>query len=73
MRGFLPSNHMYIVELYAKLITREPNYPWRVPSETAALLEKSVAGGMYLVQQRIGRNRLQVKRIDEYRQVRKRS
>ncbi|MGA1295963.1 MAG: hypothetical protein ACO3X1_11665, partial [Burkholderiaceae bacterium] len=31
MRGFLPSNHMYIVELYAKLITREPNYPWRIP------------------------------------------
>lgn len=45
MRGFLPSNHMYIVELYAKLITREPNYPWRVPSETAALLEKSVGWG----------------------------
>ena len=46
MRGFLPSNHMYIVELYAKLITREPNYPWRIPSETAALLEKSVGWGM---------------------------
>jgi TPR repeat protein len=45
MRGFLPSNHMYIVELYAKLITREPNYPWRIPSETAALLEKSVGWG----------------------------
>ena len=45
MRGFLPSNHMYIVELYAKLITREPNYPWRIPSETAALLEKSVGLG----------------------------
>ena len=45
MRGFLPSNHMYIVELYAKLITREPNYPWRIPSETAALLEKSVGCG----------------------------
>jgi TPR repeat protein len=45
MRGFLPSNHMYIVELYAKLITREPNYPWRIPSETAALMEKSVGWG----------------------------
>ena len=45
MRGFLPSNHMYIVELYAKLITREPIYPWRIPSETAALLEKSVGWG----------------------------
>lgn len=45
MRGFLPSNHMYIVELYAKLITREPNYPWRIPTETAALLEKSAGWG----------------------------
>jgi len=45
MRGFLPSNHMYVVELYAKLITREPNYPWRIPSETAALLEKSAGWG----------------------------
>ncbi|NDF76712.1 MAG: hypothetical protein EB133_07520 [Betaproteobacteria bacterium] len=45
MRGFLPPNHMYIVELYAKLITREPSYPWRIPTETAALLEKSAGWG----------------------------
>ena len=45
MRGFLPSNHMYVVELYAKLITREPQYPWRIPSETAALMEKSLGWG----------------------------
>lgn len=36
MRGFLPSNHMYVVELYAKLITREPTAPWRLPSQLAA-------------------------------------
>ncbi|NBT82672.1 MAG: sel1 repeat family protein [Betaproteobacteria bacterium] len=45
MRGFLPSNHMYIVELYAKLITREPNSPWRVPSDAIALIEKSYGSG----------------------------
>lgn len=45
MRGFLPSNHMYVVELYSKLITREPKYPWRIPSETAALMEKSHGWG----------------------------
>jgi len=36
MRGFLPGNHMYVVELYARLITREPSAPWRVPSQLAA-------------------------------------
>jgi hypothetical protein len=38
MRGFLASNHMYVVELYAKLITREPNAPWRGPSQVAGEL-----------------------------------
>lgn len=40
MRGFLPGNHMYVVELYAKLITREPNAPWRVPAQLAAELSQ---------------------------------
>jgi len=36
MRGFLAGNHMYVVELYARLITREPSAPWRGPSQLAS-------------------------------------